>query len=613
MCGIAGIISLNQSPLSLSTVKRMTDTIAHRGPDGEGHWINEQQNIALGHRRLSIIDLSDSGAQPMHYLDRYTLVFNGEIYNYIELKTALVKAGYSFRSSSDTEVLLALYDQKGTACLSELDGMFAFAIWDQKEQVLFCARDRFGEKPFYYTLSNGQFLFASEIKALWAAGIPKVPDRETLFYYLHLGRVHHPFDRDRTFFEGVQKLTPAHYIKLDLKSGRKIDQFCYWTLPKNNEDLKVQLSETDIKEQFFSLFRLSVQRRLRSDVPVGSSLSGGLDSSAVVCMINDLNKGEQFSQNTFSARFPGFAKDEGIYMDMVLNHVKASPYFTYPAYDGFIAHFEKLCYHQDEPFGSASIYAQYEVMRLAKEKNVTVLLDGQGADEMLGGYSFYQETMRNAQMKLDRSDTETKKGLKSLAVKYLPIVYRYYTHQKRKKILAGIYAEQGYHPDLIDSAVDFRYVEERHDNLYEHLRHDLLNGNLEDLLRYADRNSMAHSREVRLPFLSHDLVELVMSLPDTYKIRDGWTKWIQRVSMAGLLPDAITWRKDKIGYEPPQKDWMESPDFKEMMYESKKILYQNHILTKSMTESAVGSVSANDINDRSWIFLMTAELFKNNS
>ncbi len=605
MCGIAGVISLKNGTTAVEVVKQMTDVIAHRGPDGEGHWINASGTIALGHRRLSIIDLSDSGSQPMHYMDRYTMVFNGEIYNYIELKEELEKTGYHFRSTSDTEVLMALYDQKGADCLSLLDGMFAFAIWDQQTQTLFCARDRFGEKPFFYSIWKDQLYFASEIKALWAVGVPKEPDRETLFYFMQMGRVHHPYDRNRTFFKNIVRLKPSHYMMLRPSEQKSPVEKCYWSLPEKATAIEKPLNEEAIKDQFFTLFKSSVQRRLRSDVPVGSSLSGGLDSSAVVCMINALNADALFSQNTFSARFPGFAKDEGKYMDMVLASVKATPHFTYPEHSGFIEQFEKMYYHQDEPFGSASIYAQWEVMRLAKEKGVTVLLDGQGADEMLAGYDFYKTTLSR-----EIQQQQNQLGFKQQVKRWAPFIYNQYRHYKRQKFLRQHYVDKGYHPDYIEEVLQYSYPDEQHTVLYEHLRHDLTMGNLEDLLRFADRNSMAHSREVRLPFLNHELVEFVLSLPNDYKIRDGWSKWIQRVSLEGLMPTEITWRKDKIGYEPPQKNWMSDPIFKDLIYQGKQLLYQQHILTKTAAEAIPQATNASELGDNSWYFLITSKLFR---
>ena len=453
-------------------------------------------------------------------------------------------------------------------------------------------------------------MFASEIKSLWAAGVNKTPDMETLFYYMQMGRVHHPYDRNRTFFKNIIRLKPGHYFTVDLKTGKPSDEKCYWSLPKSRKYPERKYDTELVKAEFLNLFKQSVKRRLRSDVPVGSSLSGGLDSSAVVCVINELNANQHIKQNTFSARFPGFIKDEGKYMQLVLDRVNAQPYFTYPDHNGFISSFEKLCYYQDEPFGSASIYAQYEVMKLAKEAGVTVLLDGQGADEMLAGYEFYRNTYKRSLVKSTNSPKFYDGGLKALLINVFPSVYGIYKKNKLEKILEQRYKEVGYHSDFIHQILTYPYPEEVHIDLYDHLRHDLIMGNLEDLLRYADRNSMAHSREVRLPFLNHELVEFVLELPDSYKIHNEWTKWIQRIALEPSLPPEITWRKDKIGYEPPQKDWMSDPNFQEIIQQGKSILHQNGILSKTAADNPSKAANANELGDNSWYFLMTAQLFK---
>ncbi|HYP51397.1 MAG TPA: asparagine synthase (glutamine-hydrolyzing), partial [Pyrinomonadaceae bacterium] len=388
MCGIAGIVS-RKGKLEQAQVKRMTDAISHRGPDGEGAWINPSGNTALGHRRLAIIDLSESGRQPMFYADkRFSITFNGEIYNYLELRDDLEKRGFKFKSSSDTEVLLALFAEKGEKCLAELDGMFAFAIWDEQEKSLFAARDRFGEKPFYYAIYGDAFYFASEMKALWAAGVPRAVSNRMLYNYLTAGNMYNPHDLSQTFYEGIFKLKAAHYFFISPQE-LKIEQARYWNL--DYKTVKQNISDGEAAEEFRFLFNESVKRRLRSDVPVGSSLSGGLDSSLVVCTIDRLNAEKRVRQATFSARFPGFAKDEGKFMQAVIERTNAEPHFVYPDDAGLVENLEKLFHHQEEPFGSASIYAQFCVMQLAKENNVTVLLDGQGADELLAGYHPYFE------------------------------------------------------------------------------------------------------------------------------------------------------------------------------------------------------------------------------
>ena len=342
MCGIAGIISLNQSAIDASVLKKMTDAIKHRGPDGEGLWLNKNETTALGHRRLSIIDLSDRASQPMHFNNRYTITFNGEIYNYIEIKTLLIKQGYSFLSDSDTEVLLALYDLKKEKCLEDLDGMFAFVIWDEQEQQLFCARDRFGEKPFYFHYEKTQrFLFASEMKALWAAGIKREINDNLLFNYLAAGVIHNSTSPSETFFNGITKLEAGHFLTLD-RNGT-LNQKRYWDI---NYNYSIAITESDASEQFRSLMLQSVMRRLRADVPVGSSLSGGLDSSLIVCLIDQLNADKRIIQNTFSARFKDYDRDEGRYMQLVINQTNVNPHFVYPDENKFLSHFDAML-HQD--------------------------------------------------------------------------------------------------------------------------------------------------------------------------------------------------------------------------------------------------------------------------
>ena len=540
MCGIAGIFSFTNK-VNTHQLKSMTDVISHRGPDGDGHWVNESGKIGFGHRRLSIIDLSNNGKQPMHYLDeRYTITFNGEIYNYIELKQTLLKQGYQFKSDSDTEVLMALYDFKKEKCLDDLDGMFAFAIWDEKEQTLFCARDRFGEKPFHYYQDNNQFIFASEIKQFWGLGIEKEIDQEKISNYVKHGVIDNADDLSKTFFHNIKRLDAAHYIVIN--NTHKIKKQRYWDINLNAPKFSGTIEQA--AEKFLELFTESICLRLRSDVPVGSSLSGGLDSSSIVMLI-DLLKGKELKQNTFSARFKDFDKDEGAHIETV---VKASKnidvHYVWPDAAYFEKVFDKVVYHQDEPFGSASIVAQYAVMELAKENNVTVLLDGQGADEQLAGYLLYYHTYLNQLFYENKNlyETEYNKYVEfhQQAYPYKPIV-----EQETFRMKLGKYKK-------IILGKDMPYK----NGLKTELKKHTTVAGIKELLRYADRNSMAHSREVRLPFLSHKLVEFVFSLPDAYKINNGWTKFVLRKAMDKILPNSICWRVDKIGYEPPQKKWV---------------------------------------------------------
>jgi asparagine synthase (glutamine-hydrolysing) len=614
MCGIAGIISLNSNPVQQVQLNLMLDIIAHRGPDGHDIWINMIGNVGLGHRRLSIIDLSNSASQPMHYLSRYTIVFNGEIYNYVELRNDLINLGYVLNNHSDTEVLLALYHFKKDKCLNDLDGMFAFVIWDDLEKKLFFARDRFGEKPLYYSFHNGYLYFASEMKALWAAGVPKSVNFEMLNQYFLNGLLHNPENKLETFYQNINKFPSSNYAYFDFYT-KSFNTKKYWTL--TNISYINKISEQEACEHFFHLFETSVKRRLRSDVPVGSSLSGGLDSSSIVCMINDLNKDIGLKQLTFSARFPGYNKDEGEYMQMVIDSTNVTPYFTYPNENGFLDSFEKIMYHQEEPFGSSSIFAQFEVMRLAKEKNVTVLLDGQGADEMLAGYHYYYPTYFN-ELKANRSYAKLNsewKAYKHNIQGEMPLFAEWKNYIRNRMPLVKDFVNNTKSVIQISQKMfthgkspKFKYESSMND-LNTHLMNDLTNGNLENLLRYSDRNSMANSREVRLPYLFHELCEFIISLPADYKIRNGWTKWIQRKSLEKLMPQKITWRKDKIGYEPPQKKWMQDSRLVELIHESKRKLHENKVITNKAFNQQIKSIDANSRDNHNWEYLMGGNLF----
>lgn len=572
----------------------MTDSIVHRGPDGEGQWINPSEQVGLGHRRLSIIDLSDAGKQPMHFAEnRYTITFNGEIYNYIELKDILQKKGYTFHTQSDTEVILALYDFKKEKCLDDLDGMFAFAIWDEKEKKLFCARDRFGEKPFYYYKNRERFVFASEMKALFAIGIPREIMAKRIYFYLGYNTEVNPHDISETFFKDIFQLEPGHFFILG--SDGNFQKKKYWEI---NTSQEINISFEKACDKFYELFFNSVRLRLRSDVPVGSSLSGGLDSSAIVLLIDQIKERGQ-AQKTFSARFKNFSKDEGKYMDLVINKAKnVEPYYTWPTEDDLINEFDKLYEHQEEPFGSASIFAQWKVMKLARENNVTVLIDGQGADEVLAGYKpFYASYLNQLYKNFDRNFMhEKRKALEFHNVKFTSslrtkILLRYPSvfslGSKTAKVIGVKKKETGRLLNLSGFDTGFAaevshfarpVIEENDDHLKNSQRNVIQRLGFLTLLRYADRNSMAFSREVRVPFLSHELVNFVFSLPDNFKLKNGWTKFILRKSMEKTLPSEITWRREKIGYEPPQQKWLASPLLKEKVFNARENLVKERLI-----------------------------------
>ncbi len=601
----------------------MTDALAHRGPDAEGQWMNS--TIALGNRRLSIIDLSRAGDQPMHYLDRYTIVHNGEIYNYIELKEELQKKGYSFSSKTDTEVVAASYDYWNDECVDHFDGMFAFAIWDEKEKELFAARDRFGEKPFFYFIDKEQFLFASEMKSLWAAGIERKVNLKLLFNYLTIGYVDNPNIPEETFFENISKLPAASFLKFSpdrYGNNFQLSINNYWDIEIENEN-KI-INDAEAIERFGSLLQRSVRRRLRSDVAIGTSLSGGLDSSSVIATLHQLTAHIPIAIGTpltaFSSIFPGFEKDESAFAKMVANKFQLQHFTITPDAASLYSDLEKLFYYQEEPFTSGSIYAQYKVYELAKQHGIKVLLDGQGADEILAGYHkyykwYWQELFRK---RILLSSGELK------AAKELGITEKFGWKNRVAALLpefANIFLERHYllnalrHEDLTKDFTQLQskeayYITPEIFTLNGVLYFNTCMHGLEELLRYADRNSMAHGREVRLPFLDHELVEFIFSLPANFKIRNGWTKWLLRKKMENSLPAEITWRRDKTGFEPPQEQWIKNDKILDLVSEAKKILANQNILKPEVINKKIEAKPAHEAGNYDWRYLTAAFLFK---
>ncbi|HXB33375.1 MAG TPA: asparagine synthase (glutamine-hydrolyzing), partial [Puia sp.] len=340
MCGIAGILSTDPAKITRERLCSMTSALAHRGPDGEGHWLDPTGGIGLGHRRLSIIDLSPAGAQPMSCLDRYSIIHNGEIYNYIELRDFLQSKGYTFCSRTDTEIIPAAYDFYGPDCVRHFDGMFAFALWDRREQTLYLARDRFGEKPLFLYQDGTQLLFASEMKAIWAAGIPKIVNPPMLFNFITIGYTQNPGDPTETFFKGIAKLPARSWLQYHPPSGKK-EIRRYWDLRAPAE--AQERTDANIQEEFDSLLSASIQRRLRSDVAIGASLSGGLDSSAIVAYTLGMGMpNPPKTLPTFSAIFPGFEKDESSFIRKVTNHFNLTNYPTTPTADELVRDLGRL-------------------------------------------------------------------------------------------------------------------------------------------------------------------------------------------------------------------------------------------------------------------------------
>ena len=621
MCGIAGILLHAPNTIAPVHLKKMTDAIAHRGPDGEGQWSNASNTVHLGHRRLAVIDLSNHAAQPMSFASRYQIVYNGEIYNYIEIRSFLQNKGYRFTTQSDTEVILAAYDYWKEKCVQQFDGMFAFAIWDEKDEKLFAARDRFGEKPFYYYEDEENFIFASEMKALWAIGIDKKIDNKMLLNYITLGHVQNCIDKEQTFFEAIYSLPPAHYLSYQPKANQLSKITKYWTL---NKEMKIDIQQADAIEKFTELFTQSVKRRLRSDVALGTSLSGGLDSSSIAYTINQLQKSSGATAQklqTFSAVFPGFENDESKYIQVVSADLQITNHQTVPKAVDLIKDFEKLCYHQEEPFSSSGIFAQYKVFELAKKHDVKVLLDGQGADEILAGYPkyihwFLQEVL--SRHKLGATQIERKafrKNNQPFKWDINNIVAAFMPSHAAMHLEKLEYRKTISHPDI---STDFLKLSQYQEwvgihkpivtKLNDILHFNITEMGLEELLRFADRNSMAHGREVRLPFLNHELVEFVFSLPSQLKMHDGWTKFLLRQTMNKKLPDEIVWRKEKIGFETPQKIWMEKTNVQEYIHEAKKKLANAGILTKAAVNKKIEPLAAHADKNYNWRYLCAAQV-----
>jgi asparagine synthase (glutamine-hydrolysing) len=557
MCGICGIIELSSKAADASLLIPMMKAIKHRGPDDEG--VFSEEKVALGFVRLSIIDLSAAGHQPKVSDDgNYVMVFNGEIYNYIELRDELISEGVVFSTKTDTEVLLKAYIKWGETCLNRFNGMWAFVIYNRKDKSIFASRDRYGVKPFYYYLDNDRFIFASEIAAILSVLKKKAtPDYQTIFDYLIFNRTD---QTEATFFNGIFKL--QHGNQLVINNGKVVIKKWY--------DLRSNLKQPfESAEEFRQLFSSAISLRLRSDVPVGVCLSGGLDSSSIVSTL--LKDHDKQDLNTFSAVYEkGQFGDESEFIAEYRPQLN-NMFFITPDADSLFKDLTQFIHAHGEPIPSTSPYIQYKVMELAKE-HVVVTLDGQGADEALAGYHyffglFFKDLLLhgNARLLLKEIIAYIKNhrslfGIKTFAFFLLPKKFRTMTRVSEKGYLQPSFVSKyGEHNTIAGNLYASKSL---HDALLDHFEYKL-----EHLLKWEDRNSMWFSLESRVPFLDYRLVERTLALDGNDVIRDGTTKFILREAMRGILPEKIRTRQDKIGFDNPQAEWFRTPQFQKLITE----------------------------------------------
>ena len=560
MCGFVGIVTSGKS-VEPALIERMRDTLAHRGPDAAETWI--QENVGVGHRRLSIIDPSSNSDQPMTSGNgRYTVVYNGEIYNYVELRSELKDAGFHFKTKGDCEVLLAAWERWGEQAIERLNGMFAFAIWDKQLKTMTLVRDRFGEKPLFWAApSDGGLVFASEMKALLRHPFVTTKMDQQASEQFSAGAYFE--NTPRTMFADVKRALAAHVMVFDHK-GKLLSERRYWT--PNYDDVDTKTNRSDAKAQFNELFDKSIDMRLRSDVAVGSSLSGGLDSSTIVGLLAKRRKeGTLGEQHTFSARFP---KDPTLseckFIDSVVDHTGVTCHSVSPDPLTMIDELDTLHYHQEEPLLSASIYLQWCVARLAKAKGVTVLLDGQGADELLGGYQYYFRSHQEDLVELGHFEelelitSAFNQRMSHAATLYEGASRRFnpnsaYSLADLETLKQGVAAG-------FDSAFPIGVPKAAPGNRVRRIMAESMQWNsLPILLRYADRNSMAFSIEGRLPYLDYDLVDFCISQPDSLYFADGWQKSVLRDLADTVVPHEVSRRADKMGYAAPLDVWMRGP------------------------------------------------------
>lgn len=542
MCGILGLVALGNPQGAKEKFSNTLSLLAHRGPDFTS--FVQDKNIFLGHTRLSIIDLDARSNQPMYHQDKYTLVFNGEIYNYKEIRQELQTQGYYFRTQGDAEVLLCAYDFWGEKCVEHFNGMWAFAIYDKLKNILFCSRDRFGEKPFFYFQDKEKFIFASEIKAILPflenvkANIP------AMIPFIVRGKI--DCYQDKTFFKNIYRLQPSENMVVDLTNLTLHKQVYYRVKP---QDVSVENPQRILRE----LLEDSIRLRLRSDVRIGSCLSGGLDSSC----INALIARELLDTRSFVAIHAKSSlkdNDESEYAKRVSKSLGIELCIIEPTKKDFWAFLEQVILVQDEPFGSTSIYMQYFVMQKARELGIKVMFDGQGADEVFLGYETYLPYIyKDLQHKISENDffktLKSFKYSKELILREMQDIVAFETIFNRISERSNIKLQ---YLNLESLQAIFKFAD-----MFSFNIRDLMQNNLQALLRFEDRDSMAFGVEARLPYLDSRIVDFVLNLPIEIKFQKGYLKHLLRVACEDLLPRDIIWRYNKLGFESPQTYWFD--------------------------------------------------------
>lgn len=560
MCGIAGVVGISAQSTRESSMRQVVDDLRHRGPDACGVWTSS--GIVLGHTRLSIIDLSDTGCQPMHDVSgRWTLVYNGEVYNYVELRDQLRDRGHFFLGGSDTEVVLAALIEWGEGALEHFNGMWALALWDSERRELFVARDRAGKKPFYHAiLPRGAFAFSSEIAPLLRLGAQVGIDRQAAFDFLTQGTYGHL--EGRTFFDGIAQLPAAHCGHV--RPGGQLVVRRYWDLPMVPRKDRLPY-DAAFRRRFRDLMIDAVRLRLRSDVPVGATLSGGLDSSTIVLVVDALTGGAPF--HVFTSLYPGTTHDETRYFDDVVAAMR-NPivHRAQPDASRWREDLLTVLRHQEEPFGDTSIFAHFTLMASARNAGVPVVLSGQGGDELLLGYPSMVTAYLGSLLARGNSDAlremwkwapavgmARRIAFRNMLGAALPLAARDRIRQRFVQRMGDRVTAS-----LRESVSLRRFSSDERDALSSYLRQVFTRFSIPHLTHYDDRNAMAFSIEGRMPFLDVRLVELMFSVEREALFADGFTKRVLRESFTDLLPTSVRRRRDKVGFYTPMAAWLTS-------------------------------------------------------